>query len=98
MRKFVAFHAIESALAFFGGGVASAQEYTGTTVPGAGVDSHGEEAGDKASEAVASAGRLPTTGSETLPIAQTGIVLVAAGGLALTFVRRSASVRAQSDS
>lgn len=43
-------------------------------------------------------GTLPATGSESLPLAQMAIVLVAAGGIALMAVRRQAPAPVNTDS
>ena len=100
MRKALALLATIGAVFLLSTGVASAQ-YQGTTTsttpgtetvtpttappapttappataPGAGVGGAG-------------AGTLPATGSESLPLAQIAIVLVAAGGIALIAARR----------
>ena len=114
MRKALALLATVGAFMFLAVGVASAQQYPGTTTtvttvpgtetvtpttvpttappattattaPGAGVGAGG-------------AGQLPATGSDSLPLAQLAIVLVAAGGIALMAVRRQAPARVNTDS
>ncbi len=121
MRKALALLAAIGAFMLLSTGIASAQQYPGTTapsttvpgtetvtpttapattpttqpgatttVPGSGVGAGGAGAGG--------AGQLPATGSESLPLAQLAVVLVAAGGIALLAVRRSAPASVNADS
>jgi LPXTG-motif cell wall-anchored protein len=80
-------------------GAAGAQSYTPdepqTSVLGTGVSDTANDAGvasATAASATAASGTLPYTGSnDTLPFLQIGIVLLAAGGATVLFVRHRAA-------
>jgi LPXTG-motif cell wall-anchored protein len=89
-----------AALALVGlAGVASAQSYTPdepqTSVLDTGVSNAANDTGvasATAASATAASGTLPYTGSnDTLPFLQIGIVLLAAGGATVLFVRHRAA-------
>jgi LPXTG-motif cell wall-anchored protein len=106
MRKALALLATIGAAMLLTVGVASAQQYsdptTTTTTPGtetvtpttapSPTTAPPTTAGPGVGGAGAGTGTLPATGSESLPLAQIAIVLVAAGGIALIAARRHASV------
>lgn len=105
MRKALALLATIGAAMLLTVGVASAQEYPGTTsttttqpgtetvTPTTTPATTPTTAGPSTGGAGAGAGgaQLPATGSESLPLAQIAIVLVAAGGIALIAARRHAA-------
>jgi LPXTG-motif cell wall-anchored protein len=95
--RFIAALALVLAGVFAFAGTASAQEsptYTGvspnTITQGAG----GESGAAEAAQATQASGALPYTGSDSLPLAQLGVALLAVGAVATIAVRKRNSVNA----
>jgi LPXTG-motif cell wall-anchored protein len=110
MRKALALLATVGAFLFLTAGIVSAQQYPGTTtttVPGTETITPttvpttappATTAPPTNGDVGAGGATLPATGSESLPLAQLAIVLVAAGGIALMAVRRQAPAQVSTDS